>query len=63
MKIYSNPSDTPAQGYEYGLTSFASFRRIVATMVESGELILREGEYVKSITVSSQGLSFVIEKE
>lgn len=52
----SGPSDC-------GVTCFASFRRIIEAMQASGELRLYGSEYVKSITVSAQGLSFVIEKE
>lgn len=64
MKITLDPNDIPQiDGFVTGTYSFASFNRIVKTMIEAQELILCPGEYVEKVVISSRGLSFLIEKE
>lgn len=45
-----------------GVMSFASFNRIIETMVVSKQLTLRLDEYVAGIVIDEQGIAFRIEK-
>lgn len=63
MKITSNPNIvTVPMASQCGCVSWASYTRIIAGMVKSGELTLNPGEYIAGVEIDAQGLKFVIER-
>jgi hypothetical protein len=63
MKITIDPylSYNLKKSSQYGVTSSASYERIVRTMLAAGELRIGPDEYVSGISISNSGLSFQIE--
>lgn len=65
MKITINPfhSDDLVKESQYGVTSSASYERIVRAMLAAGELRIGPHEYISGISISNSGLSFQIESK
>lgn len=64
MKITNNLYNPVPSGPSFtGESSFASWKRVISTMVRSGELYLAENEHIVAVEVSERGLTFVVEKK
>lgn len=66
MKIHQHKHFPPKPAREHssgGVKSFASYYRIVAMLINAGELQLSPGECVSEIAVTENGLEFIIEEK
>lgn len=63
MKICKHPDTNQiTTGSLCGVMSYASFNRIISTMVRAGELRIQQDEFISGVEIGANGLAFQIEK-